>query len=66
MAQGLATLAVIPAIGTAAGGIAGLCVLSLGLIAVFGLSYGVAGVVAGSFAPPASAQHSDPHAGAAS
>ena len=36
MAQGLATLAVIPAIGTAAGGIAGLCVLSLGLIAVFG------------------------------
>ena len=38
----------------------------LGLIAVFGLSYGVAGVVAGSFAPPASVQHSDPHAGAAS
>jgi MFS transporter, putative metabolite:H+ symporter len=36
IAQGLATLAFIPAIGTAAGGIAGLCVLSLGLIAIFG------------------------------
>jgi putative MFS transporter len=36
LAQGLSTLALVPAIGTAAGGIAGLCVLSLGLIAVFG------------------------------
>lgn len=36
IAQGLATLTLIPAIGTAAGGIAGLSVLSLGLIAVYG------------------------------
>ncbi|MET0853226.1 MAG: hypothetical protein ABWY30_01230 [Microterricola sp.] len=38
----------------------------LGLVAVFGLSYGVAGVVAGSFAPPASVQHNEPHDGAES
>lgn len=38
----------------------------LGLVAVFGLSYGVAGVVAGSVAPPASVEHSDTHDGAES
>jgi hypothetical protein len=37
----------------------------LGLVAVFGLSFGVAGVVAGSFAPPASVQHTETHEGAA-
>lgn len=38
----------------------------LALFAVFGLSYGVAGVVAGSSAPPASVQHGESHDGAAS
>lgn len=38
----------------------------LALIAVFGLSYGVAGVVAGSPAPPASVQHGESHDGAES
>jgi len=36
LAQGLSSVALVPAIGMAAGGIAGLCVLSFGLIAVFG------------------------------
>lgn len=43
----------------------------LGLALVFGLSFGAAGVVAGSFAPPASVQHpsvqqTETHEGAAS
>lgn len=38
----------------------------LGLVAVFGLSYGAAGVVADSFAPPASVRHTETHDGAES